>query len=104
MDVPVIASITRLRPNVARYSGEIVQEEKFGVGMRKPIRYLASLFGLTALASLAAVPLAGVAPASIADDWDVADVGGYAAHRGWDAASGLGSPVATLLIEELART
>lgn len=38
------------------------------------------------------------------NDWDVADVGGYSAHRGWDAASGLGSPVATLLIEELART
>jgi subtilase family serine protease len=38
------------------------------------------------------------------NNWDVADVGGYSAHRGWDAASGLGSPVATLLIEELGRT
>ena len=34
--------------------------------MRKPTRYLAALFGLTALASLAAVPLASVTPGSIA--------------------------------------
>jgi subtilase family serine protease len=32
------------------------------------------------------------------NDWDVAAVGGYAAHRGWDAASGLGTPVAVELL------
>jgi subtilase family serine protease len=32
------------------------------------------------------------------NDWTVANVGGYAAHRGWDPASGLGSPVAATLI------
>jgi subtilase family serine protease len=32
------------------------------------------------------------------NDWDVAGVGGYAAHRGWDAASGLGTPVAIELL------
>jgi len=30
--------------------------------------------------------------------WDGAGVPGYAAHRGWDAASGLGSPIANSLI------
>ncbi len=33
--------------------------------------------------------------------WDVAGVPGYAAHRGWDAASGLGTPDADILINLL---
>jgi subtilase family serine protease len=33
--------------------------------------------------------------------WDVAGVPGYAAHRGWDAASGLGSPNAIVLLSLL---
>jgi subtilase family serine protease len=34
--------------------------------------------------------------------WDVSGVTGYSAHRGWDAASGLGSPNAAILIGLLA--
>jgi subtilase family serine protease len=33
--------------------------------------------------------------------WDIAGVPGYAAHRGWDAASGLGSPNAIVLLNLL---
>jgi subtilase family serine protease len=36
--------------------------------------------------------------------WDGAGVPGYAAHRGWDAASGLGSPIANSLILFLSRS
>jgi len=36
--------------------------------------------------------------------WDVAGVPGYSAHRGWDAASGLGSPIANSLILFLSRS
>ena len=34
--------------------------------------------------------------------WDVAGVSGYSAHRGWDAASGLGSPYVISLVHFLA--
>jgi len=36
------------------------------VGSRKPIRYLASILGMTAMASLAAIPLAGVTAGTVA--------------------------------------
>jgi subtilase family serine protease len=37
------------------------------------------------------------------NDWNVADVGGYYAHPGWDPASGWGSPIASVLIDLLTR-
>jgi subtilase family serine protease len=36
------------------------------VGFRKPIRYLTTIFGMTAMASLAAIPLAGVTAGTVA--------------------------------------
>ena len=36
------------------------------MGLRKPIRYLASILGMTAMASLAAIPLAGVTAGTVA--------------------------------------
>ena len=54
-----------------------------------------------ALYQLASSPLYQLAFHDITvgnNDWDTADVGGYAAHPGWDAASGLGTPVAEELI------